>query len=412
MKTFAESITIFPHELPAEEALLLYCANRTLSASSIAQASKLLQEVNWERFLQLSYQHGVATMVFRCLNAHFMALTPDEIVADLRRYVILNTHNNLGLLREMVNTVALLHEQRIKFAVFKGIVTAELAYGDLCIRRCNDIDILVARADYLRAKALFVSEGFEQTMSSRNELLLQQTGLWHESRKLNIDLHWGIPPRELGIHADRILNNCSSMTLAGKDIPTFAKEDLFIILCINATKEYWDQQLYTYCDINEFLQRHIDLDWKLIVNRARMLRCERMLLSGLGIVKALFGSPLPAEINARLTGNAAVQLVVNELLQQLFDHKIAGRDVLRSAHNLYYFRWRSDYFATLIDNRAASFFYKALLRYFMSVTADSQDTQPMPAPPTLPLLIIAARSPGIVGLFLRKLYRKLIGMLA
>jgi hypothetical protein len=409
MKTFAESITSFQHELPAEEALLLHCANRTLSESSIAQASNLLQEVNWERFLQLSYQHGVAGLVFRCLNAHFIGIAPDEVVADLRRYVILNTHNNLGLLREIVNTVALLNEQRIKFAVFKGLITAELAYGDFSIRRCNDIDILVAGADHLRVKALFLSEGFEQTMSSETEFLCMQSGLWHESRKLNIDLHWGIPPRELGIHADRILKNRSSITLAGNDIPTFAKEDMFIILCVNATKEFWDQQLYRYCDIHEFLQRHPDLDWKLIVNRARGLRCKRMLLSGLGIVKALYGSPLPAEIDARLTRNASVQRVVSELLQQLFDHKNAYRTELGGARHLYYFHSPSDYFATLIDNRAGRFLYKALLRRLLRVTADAQGSEPMPATSTRSLLSTAARSPGILGLVLQKLYRKLNG---
>lgn len=410
MKTFAESITTFRHELPAEEALLLHCANRTLSASSIAQASNLLREVDWERFLQLSYQHGVAALVFRCLNAHFMALTPDEVVADLRRYVILNTQNNLGLLREIVNTVALLHARRIKFAVFKGLVTAELAYGDLSIRRCNDIDILVAEADHLGVKALFLSEGFEQTLSGKAEFLCIQSGLWHEGRRLNIDLHWGIPPRELGIRAARILKNRSSITVAGKDIPTFAKEDMFIILCANATKEFWEQQLYAYCDINEFLQRHTNLNWKLIVNRARVLRCERLLLSGLGVVKALFDSPLPAEIEARLTGNASVQRVVSELLQQLFDHEIAYSAELRGARHLYYFHTPSDYFATLIDNPAARLTYKAVLRHLLSVMKDAQGNEPMLATSTLELLRTAATSPRILGLVLQKLYRKLNGI--
>jgi len=411
MTMLAETITSFRHDLPVEEALLLHCANRSLPPAGIAEAENLLQEVNWERFLQLSYQHGVAALVFRRLNSHFLALTPEEVVADLRRYAILNTQNNLGLLHELVNTVDLLREQCIKFAVFKGLVTAELGYGDISIRRCNDIDILVTGADHPRVKALFLSEGFERTMSSKSEFLCVQSGLWHKGRMLKIDLHWGIPPRELGIEVNPILQNGSSITLAGKVIPTFAKEDMFIILCTNATKEFWQQQLYAYCDISEFLQRHTDMNWKLIVTRARLLRCERVLLAALSIVKALFNSPLPAEIDARVTANASVQRVVCELLYQLFDHKIAYSAESRGGRRLYYFRSPSDYFSTLIDNRVARLTYKALISRLLRVTADAQGDEPIPATSTLSLLSAATRSPRILGLVLLKLYRELVAFL-
>jgi len=393
------STATFRQEYPVEETLILHCTNRAPSADEIDQAKHLLRKVDWQRLIRLSHEHGVGALLYRYLQDHFAALIPGQACADLRNYVFANTQNNLGLLREMVNTVSLLEEHRIECAVFKGLVTTQLVYGDFSIRKCGDIDILVAESDYPRAKQLFLSAGFLPTMSDKAEIACLQSGLWHEDRRLKIDLHWGIPPRELGVHAERILRNSTSISLGGRDIPTFSREDMFIILCVNATKEYWGQHLYTYCDIREFLQRHTDLDWNLIIDRARALRCERTLLSGLGVVHALYDTPLPAAIDAGLRRIPSLRRIIDELLQQLFDHNLNRIATQAGDRHLYLFSSSPDYFAALIDNRVRRLLYKTVLRHVLSVETEAQGED-------------ATRPARILGLLLQKLYRKILATLA
>ena len=59
-----------------------------------------------------------------------------------------------------------------------------------------------------------------------------------------------------------------------------APEDSLLILCVHANKHQWSR-LGWICDIAEMLRSHPDLNWPVVMEQARMLRSERMLLLGL-----------------------------------------------------------------------------------------------------------------------------------
>jgi hypothetical protein len=215
----------------------------------------------------------------------------------------------------------------------------------------------VREKDHLRAKELFIAQGFQQTLSDKGELMSLQSGLWHEERRLKIDLHWGIPPEQLNINASKIMDNLSKISISGMTIPAPTPEDSLIILCINATKHYWNQLLYPYCDIHEFLRSDIDLDWPHLLGRARTLRCQRAVKIALAIVRELYGTEgLPA---AEIRLEPASDLIKRELLEQLFNEH-AGQDdpTHEEDHHRYYFNSTSDYYAALIDGNLRRAVYK------------------------------------------------------
>lgn len=391
--------------LPLEEGLMLICARSTIPDSLLMAIAEKASRIDWDRLLQLAVDHGVGPLVYATLKQHFVAVTPATCMARLKQYALANAQNNLSLLRDLSNTARLLNSNNIRFAVFKGLVINETVYRDLGIRKCGDIDLLVGRKDFARAKALLVTEGFVPTLPERAEIQYLQSGLWHEGRRLNIDLHWGIPPREVGVRAGRILDNLSRISIGGVDLPTFSREDLFITLCVNATKEYWNQQLYPYCDIHEFLQGQAELDWRAVLARARALKCERMVLTALGVVEALFEQPLPQWHSHAVP---ATRTTVQELLHQLFDLELHSRTISGQNRHLYFHRTQREYYHNLVDSRLRRFLYRHLYWRIWPLADEVGGSTQLALPRPLFFLHAIVRTLQIAGLLLRKLYRKLV----
>lgn len=383
---------------------MLICARREIPEPLRKDANTLAQRVDWGRMVELSLQHRVGAMVYATIKRELAEAIPEQPLAQLKQNALAGTHGNLMLLREMLRIARQLSANRIRFAIFKGLVINQMVYQDLCIRKCGDIDILVSQEDFTRTKALLQADGFSPTLTDKAEVQYLQSGLWHEQRQVSIDLHWGIPPRELGIRADRMLENASEISIGGQPLPAFSPEDLLIILCVNATKEYWNQLLYPYCDIHEFLRSHPGLDWRALFRRARELRCERMVRTALKVVAALFEAP---DLAGDSRGTAGNDRAAQELLQQLFDHHPDEGTIISHSRLLYLFDSTDDYFIALIDTPLQRLAYRLLhipLRRFAPEALGADDT---PLPRGLAFLRPAARAARICGLILRKGFQKL-----
>lgn len=404
-----EAPTPYRNLLPPEEALLLICARREIAGPLLEAATGLAQRVDWERWLRLTLEHRVGPVAYASMKRYSSSTVPDTILARLRQDALANTQGNLAVLRELRAITRQLTEAGIRFAVFKGLVINQMVYQDLGTRKCGDIDLLTSEEDFGRAKALFISQGFTPTLPASAEIEYLQCGLWHEQRRIHVDLHWGIPPREAGVRARKILNTSSEISIGGVTLPAPSAEDLLLVLCVNATKEYWGQHLYPYCDIHEFLQRHGDLDWESLIRRARTVKCERMLQAALGIVKELYETSLPAQVEARLRPGSPADRVARELQQQLFDLNIHHSTKISQTRHLYCFDSQGDYFLHLIDSRFRRFMYRHLYWRIWRIAPEAGGAERTPLPRPLFFLRPMIRMARIAGPVCRKLYRKLGG---
>lgn len=373
----------YPQQLPAEEALLLACARSEMSPIELARARDLAPVVDWYEVERLAREHGVGSLVYPNLKLHFGHEAPAEILDRLKRFSIATTQSNLGLLREVLSTVRELNAHGIECAVFKGLLVNQLSYRNLAIRKSGDIDLLVRKRDYPRAKALFLSQGFQQTLSDKVELLCLQSGLWHEERRLQIDLHWGIPPRELNIGADKIMDRITHVSIGSVKLPSFAMEDVLIILCANAIKEFWNQLLYPYRDIAEFLRGDIALDWESLFERARELKCGRAVAVALAVVDALYEIPLPERVRRELRREPDCARVEQELLRQLFERDTDDSIIInKNGHHLYYFDSPASYYEALIDGALKRLEY----RYSVAVEPNEENRARLELTPASALL--------------------------
>lgn len=387
-----------------EQQLLLICAATRLSKAEVERARTLIERgCDWKRFMRLVLTHGVGGFVYRNLVREFPAVVPDGIISGLKSYVLANSQSNMSMLKALDDVHRLLDANGIRHGVFKGLVIDHMIYHDFSVRKCGDIDLLVYKRDFPRAKALFLSEGFQQTLPDGEEALYLQSGLWHEDRRLKVDLHWGIPPLDLGIRGNLLMNDLIQRPLDGVTVPSFIPEDMFIVLCVNAVKEYWNQMLYTYCDIREFLSGGIELNWGLLLKRAKALRCRRPMEAALYVVKALYGVSPPREVMKRMAPSYSANQIGNELIDNLLNSETTGLDEARL--NPRHFRSNRDYVCALMDDGYRRFRY----RYLDFLEPSASDREMLALPDALFFLYYLIRPLRVAGKYGLRVVSRLVG---
>jgi len=298
-----------------EQQLLFWCLGNGSLLPSFPD-----DDLNWRVFLDLAETHHVIPMVSNMLRGLPQGNIPAEVLSALQAWHLESTRHNLALLMELSKVLDLLKAGGVTAVPFKGPTTAMMAYGDLSLRTCGDVDILVTQSDYPEAESILLSSGY--TVTKRYEAAMQST-LEHAESKIEIDLHWGIPPRELDLNIGLLRNNLEDFNLAGKNVPTFSVGDMFLIHCINATKEYWRPTLQQFYDIKMFIE-HTEPKWDAMFKRARAIGCERIVMASLLATHNLLTLPLPKPMLNNLKRYSYAGRVAQELENHLFMRRNAS----------------------------------------------------------------------------------------
>lgn len=196
---------------------------------------------------------------------------------DLKAY-------NFFLLQELGRLTGVLTAKRIDVLAWKGPALGVAAYGDLSLRQCADLDLLVRPEQMNEAVAelsrLGYRENVDEDANTRN--------LERASPKVMVDLHQMLvqPHFSLAMEADDLLRGADSVHALGLCIPVPSAEKLLLLLCVHGSKHVWER-LAWICDVALFIRANPDLDWKLLREDARVCRAVRMLNVGLLLAESL-----------------------------------------------------------------------------------------------------------------------------
>lgn len=73
------------------------------------------------------------------------------------------------------------------------------------------------------------------------------------------------------------------------------------------------------CDVAELVRNRPDIDLDQVINQARKIGAERMLMLGLGLGHVLIGCGLPVWLIEAVRSDARPQQMVTEVIEHLFD---------------------------------------------------------------------------------------------
>jgi Uncharacterised nucleotidyltransferase len=300
-------------EVVPEWSLLLAASSPDLRDRDLNHIRPLLhQPLDWNAILRLADQHGITSLLYQNL-APLHDVVPPAVLASLRQSYERNIHKSLFLTRELIRILDCLDGLAIDVIPYKGVVLAEVHYGDMALRQSGDMDLFVRREDVTRIKSEvralgyiprvlipedaehdYIDSGYECTFDSAAGINL-------------LELQWALQPRFYAVDFDMdgLFERAVTVSVADRSVKTPSPEDLLLILSVHAAKHVWGRLIWL-CDIAQIIKRQ-NLDWDGIQSQSQELGIKRILHITLLLMHRFLATPVPAPIkDAVLADRAAL----------------------------------------------------------------------------------------------------------
>lgn len=298
-------------EVVPEWSLLLAASSPDQRDRDLNHIRPLLdQPLDWNATLRLADQHGITSLLYQNL-APLHDVVPPAVLASLRQNYERNIHKSLFLTRELIRILDCLDGLAIDVIPYKGVVLAEVYYGDMALRKSGDMDLFVRREDVTRIKRAvralgytprvlipedaehdYIDSGYECTFDSAAGINL-------------LELQWALQPRFYAVDFDMdgLFERAVTVSVADRYVKTPSPEDLLLILSVHAAKHVWGRLIWL-CDIAQIIKRE-NLDWDWIQSQSQELGIKRILHITLLLMHRFLATPVPAPIKDAVIADRA-----------------------------------------------------------------------------------------------------------
>jgi hypothetical protein len=238
---------------------------------------------------------------------------------------VANSQNVLHLIGKQLRVYKLFKENNLPVALFKGPLLAQMAYGEVSLRQSGDIDLLIHRQNFARAKTLLESLGYQMYPKLTPAQLVSHLGFHCEIQFMRddwftvVDLHWDLAPRSFvfRVKADEVMSRLQTVSVAGTPVETFSNEDLVLYQSMHGAKHLW-RRLEWITALAEFLRAMPAINWDAIVERAAQARATRMLALGLRLVETFSDVNVPSQVTVAVDSDGTMQRMATEIRRQIF----------------------------------------------------------------------------------------------
>ena len=171
---------------------------------------------------------------------------------------------------------------------------AHQLYGDIGLREFGDLDLLVQFSDLGRVTDILLRMGYRrQDPLEGKRAGASRRSTIHEvfipdRASPAVEIHWDILPRYYSIPLDlrSLWKRRSSFLIAGRKMPCFAPEDLFLILCLHAWKHQYERLVWLV-DLAMMAERNSGFDWGRLAEQAGRWRIQRIWSLSFSLLKEL-----------------------------------------------------------------------------------------------------------------------------
>ena len=223
------------------------------------------EDPQWDELLVAADFHRVTPHVARAAKSW-------DVPADIEHRLQARTREvasqNLNLFAHSANITELLRDGSIDSIVLKGPVLAHQLYGDLSMRVCSDVDILVPAADFTRAARMLSTQGYTCDVAMEDYALRAHLATQHDLAFAHadgtlIELHADIAQPHYSYRVDlvRWFERAATIEIAGRRVNCLSPEDSLVFGIVHGTKHLWSR-LDLIADVGA--QARQDLDWNAV----------------------------------------------------------------------------------------------------------------------------------------------------
>lgn len=308
--------------------LLCLLARTEPDSRAVFRSRALLQgPIDWDLVIERASLHRVLPLFYRNLNKLASSDVPQPALSRLREAYLRNAARNLRLAGRLKEICAILDENGIETAPFKGPVLAQEVFGDVALRQFNDLDVLVPKEAAWSAVKELEARGFVpeipltasrfRSYAARNKSLpmvdTTEQGFF-------LDLHWdlGGDYARAPMTYDSFREGLEAVELLGASFKTLGRKDLLIYLCLHAAMESWSR-LDHMCCVAELIKGHPEVLRRETYEEAGRLRLRRCLLAGCFLARIVLDAPVPDFLLERIERDGHVKAYAGDCIRRLFD---------------------------------------------------------------------------------------------
>lgn len=278
------------------------------------------REVDGAYLLKTAEMHRVTPMIYLALRSARGA--PEDVLELFREEFDRNALYSLALTGELLRVLERL--QGIPVIPFKGPLLAALAYGNINYRQFDDLDVLIEKKDYPRARDILHASSYREVESysqDREEALMgsyHHRHFYNSQLEVHLEVHWQVAPKlySFGMDVKDLFKRAKPIVFSGREVLTLSPEDAILLLSEHGTRHYWSR-LSWVCDIAKAADSY-DIDWPLAAERARDLGCRRILLLSMLLSNRLLEAPLPEWACDEAESDIKVNSLIADVERRLF----------------------------------------------------------------------------------------------
>jgi hypothetical protein len=202
--------------------------------------------IEFHRLSQLAYINLKTYNEFCNCHSEYHKI-PDSIIDRLRIIYFSNAVRNEYLLQELVSINELLNENNIEVINWKGPALALQAYGDLSLRRFQDLDIWIKYNDFEKTREILTKNGFKDCLEDIKEANLNCRGeYFHPIKKymIEFDCYMLFAKVKIEYKYKESFDNASILALNSHSIKSFSTIENLFFVCFHGMKHYWKRQIW------------------------------------------------------------------------------------------------------------------------------------------------------------------------
>ncbi|MCS0788054.1 nucleotidyltransferase family protein [Cytobacillus firmus] len=273
-------------------------------------------EIDWDLFLQLAFHHRLYPLLYSKLMKMENSFIPAKVLQSLSQSYRKNTFQMLHLCGEMEQLSKLFQENEIRPLFLKGPVLAVDFYGEISLRTCGDLDILIPINDLEKANDLLEYLGYKkneyiQTLLNDWKWRHHHFTYYHPTKRTKIEIHWRLnpaPSKEPPFNELWERRRKSSIT----SYPTYfmGKEDLFFFLVTHGARHGWSR-LRWLADIHQIVKK--DLNWDALNKLLKRYQSCHIGGQSLLLSSQLLNTELIKDMQPIIKGNRSYKLAQEAL---------------------------------------------------------------------------------------------------
>jgi hypothetical protein len=319
-------------------------------AADETKAARLerLSAADWDSFVQRTAKQSariVPLLYWRLKALHPDAAIPAAIVQRLREiYLHDSLKRSTRLYHELAKVLRALRDNGISVIVLKGAHLSEIIYGDIALRPMSDVDLLVRKADLLRAGEILLELGytpFSHRWREAVDAASHHLPPFSKQDAAPVEIHWTVTrvadhykrlTAHFQIDVDGLWKRARPASIADVQVLTLSPEDLLLHLCLHASYHHgFRVGLGDFCDITHTIQHYRDeMDWAQVQACARQWRADRCVYLVLRLAQELLEATVPdAVLNALVPDDFDPRFVV-WAKEQVFAERDRGLPDMRN----------------------------------------------------------------------------------